>query len=158
MTITYCERHADTETSLSCGRCRISVCPKCMRHAPVGIRCPDCAKVRPVPTYNVSGVFLARAVGVGVATAGLGGVVASVLIFLLAIPILWWIIIVGLGYVVGEGISVATNRKRGRTLKIVAAGAMFVALTIITLTTGVTIDIFGLFASGISVYIAVNKL
>ena len=31
--------------------------------------------------------------------------------------------IVGVGYLVGEGISAAVNRKRGRSLKFVAAGA-----------------------------------
>ena len=87
-----------------------------------------------------------------------GGIVVSVVIFLFPMPILWWVLIGGLGYGVGEGISVAANRKRGRRLKFVAAGAMFVALTIITLTTGVTADLFGLLASGIGVYIAVNRL
>ena len=155
---TYCQRHPDVETSLSCGRCGTSVCPQCMHHAPVGIRCPDCARVRPVPTYDVSGVFVARAIGAGAALGVGGGIVVSVVIFLFPMPILWWVLIGGLGYGVGEGISVAANRKRGRRLKFVAAGAMFVALTIITLTTGVTADLFGLLASGIGVYIAVNRL
>ena len=132
------------------------MCPQCMVHAPVGIRCPDCARVRPVPTYDVSGVFMARAIGAGAVLGIVGGLIVSVIILFVSIPFLWWALIGGLGYVVGEGISIAANRKRGRKLKFVAAGAMFVAVTAITLATGVTYSLFGLLASGIAFYIAVN--
>ena len=134
------------------------MCPRCMVHAPVGIRCPDCARVRPVPTYDVSGAFMARAIGAGTLLAIAGGAIVSVIIFFAPIPqFLWWALIAGLGYVVGEGISIAANRKRGRKLKFIAAGAMFVAVTVIAFATGVTSNLFGLLASGFAFYVAVNK-
>ena len=39
----YCARHPKVETLLRCGRCDTPICPKCMVHAGVGIRCPECA-------------------------------------------------------------------------------------------------------------------
>ena len=154
----YCARHPGTETNLSCGRCGARVCPRCMVHAPVGIRCPDCARARPVPTYDVSGAYMARAIGAGAVVATVGGVIVSVFILFLPLPhFLWWALIGGLGYVVGEGISIAANRKRGQRLKYVAAGAMFVAVTAITFATGVTLSLFGMLASGFAFYIAVNR-
>lgn len=41
--VMYCARHPTTETMLRCGRCDTPICPRCMIHSGVGIRCPDCA-------------------------------------------------------------------------------------------------------------------
>lgn len=41
--VTYCARHPQVETLLRCGRCEAPICPRCMVHSGVGIRCPDCA-------------------------------------------------------------------------------------------------------------------
>ncbi|MBN9389452.1 MAG: hypothetical protein J0I20_15595 [Chloroflexi bacterium] len=41
--VTYCARHPNVETLLRCGRCNTPICPRCMVHSGVGIRCPDCA-------------------------------------------------------------------------------------------------------------------
>lgn len=41
--VTYCARHQQVETMLRCGRCETPICPRCMVHSGVGIRCPDCA-------------------------------------------------------------------------------------------------------------------
>ena len=153
----YCARHPGTETNLSCGRCGVQVCPTCMVHAHVGIRCPDCARVRPVPTYDVSGAFMARAIAAGAVLAIVGSAIVIASYMFVPMPLLWWALVGGLGYVVGEGISIAANRKRGRKLKFVAAGAVLVAVTGITVFTEVTNDLFGLLASGIAFYIAVNR-
>ena len=63
--------------------------------------------------------------------------------------------LMGLG--VGEGISLAVNRKRGRRLKLVAGFSMFVGITVVTLVSGATFNTLILLASGLSFYIAVNK-
>jgi membrane associated rhomboid family serine protease len=36
-----CYRHPDRETYVSCSECGRPICPDCMTHGPVGIRCPD---------------------------------------------------------------------------------------------------------------------
>ncbi len=38
-----CYRHPDRETGLHCSNCGRPICPDCMTHAAVGIRCPECA-------------------------------------------------------------------------------------------------------------------
>src|SRR5213075_384608 len=38
---TYCYRHPDRETGLSCSECGRPICVDCMTVAPVGIRCPE---------------------------------------------------------------------------------------------------------------------
>lgn len=39
-----CFRHPQRETLVSCGRCGRPLCPDCMRHGPVGVRCADCLR------------------------------------------------------------------------------------------------------------------
>ena len=123
-----CLRHPDTETNLSCGRCEEPICPSCMVHTPVGFRCRDCAKVRPPPTFDVTGIYLARAIGASVALGVAGGIIFKLLSLLLGGVSFWQAIaFAGIGYMVGEGVSVAVNRKRGRGLKLVASGGVFLA-------------------------------
>ncbi|HEY1478584.1 MAG TPA: rhomboid family intramembrane serine protease [Gaiellales bacterium] len=38
-----CYRHPDRPTLVRCSRCERPICPDCMRPAPVGIHCPECA-------------------------------------------------------------------------------------------------------------------
>ena len=136
----YCLRHSKTETNLRCGRCEEYICPECMVQTPVGFRCPDCGKARRVPTYDVTPLFLTRGIAAGLAISVALGVALGLLVRLLIevpeVPLLRFLPlvgVVGIGYLIGEGISLAVNRKMGRSLKFVAAGSMLVSyLTIIS--------------------------
>ena len=162
---TYCVRHPTTESNLACGRCGDGVCHRCVVHAPGGQRCPDCAQARPLPTFDLSGSVIARGLGAGLTIAVVGGILASVayiLLFNSGAPSnlvtgagAGLVALMGLG--VGEGISLAVNRKRGRRLKLVAGFSMFVGITVVTLVSGATYNTLILLASGLSFYIAVNK-
>ena len=154
----YCRRHNDTETSVSCARCGDPICPSCMVHAPVGVRCLDCARSRPLPTFDVSTPFLLRAAGAGVAVAVLGGVVISGVIWFIPLPyFIAAILIAALGYGIAESISLATNRKRGMRLKLVSGVCMLIGFTIITWATGVTLVPINLIAAAIGFYLALMK-
>lgn len=64
-----CYRHPDRKTWVTCGRCGRPLCPDCMRHGPVGVRCDEC--LRP-PRMVMSGgtpEHVGIAVGVGVGQA-----------------------------------------------------------------------------------------
>ena len=155
---TYCKRHKDVETSVSCARCGDPICPSCMVHAPVGVRCLDCARSRPLPTFDVSTPFLLRAVGAGVAVSLLGAAVTVGVIWFIPLPYLSTILIAALGYGIGESVSLATNRKRGTRLKLVSGVCMLIGFTIITWATGgVTLAPINLIAGAIGFYLAFMK-
>lgn len=134
----YCARHPKKETAIRCGRCETPICPDCLVHAPVGMRCPDCARVNRVPTYDVPLLYLLRGIGAG-AVVGIALGIAFMfgsrfLISLglqlglgIVLPYIYIIIIVAIGYAIGEAVSLATNRKRGNRLKIVSALSMVLA-------------------------------
>ena len=126
----YCAKHPRVETNLRCGKCGDLICPDCLVHTPVGVRCADCAQVKRVPTYDVTGQFITRGVIAGL----LLGIASGTLFFLIfgVLPqfvpgifrifnVLWPLMFAGVGLVIGAGISLAVNRKRGKSLKIVAA-------------------------------------
>src|SRR6185369_5909051 len=64
----YCYRHPDRETGLSCSGCGRPICADCATFAPVGIRCPDHAgaqggskprQIKPPTVRRAEGVALA---------------------------------------------------------------------------------------------------
>jgi membrane associated rhomboid family serine protease len=64
----YCYRHPDRETGLSCSDCGRPICADCATFAPVGIRCPDHSGVRSGPTTRIRPGPVRRAPGVALAT------------------------------------------------------------------------------------------
>ena len=76
---------------------------------------------------------MARAVAAAVAAGAVGGILVALLgpPLLYRLPFLDTIAIVGLGFVVGEIVSLSVNRKRGSTLKLIAAGGTVLAYVLI---------------------------
>lgn len=111
---THCARHRNVETYLRCGKCGTPICPKCLVHTPVGARCPDCA--RPTKVARRGGIIaVLAATGAGLGVGMLGGIVLSFLPGgLLFIPLILT------GFLVGEAVSAASNRRGGRGLVIIA--------------------------------------
>jgi membrane associated rhomboid family serine protease len=66
----YCYRHPDRETGLSCSECGRPICADCATFAPVGIRCPDHASSsrRRGPTTRIKPPTVRRAPGIALAT------------------------------------------------------------------------------------------
>lgn len=119
-----CARHPDIETGLSCNRCGTPICPRCMVQTPVGSRCPDCAQLRRLPTFDVRGKDYAKAAGAALAVAMVTGLLWSLL------PLRGWgtlVLALIVGLAAGEAISRVTNRKRSAGLKALAAATVIVA-------------------------------
>ena len=158
---TYCARHKDTPTNLRCGRCDTPVCPKCMVHGPVGVRCPDCGKPTAMPMYQVSTPLLLRAIGASIVIG-----LAVGLLLLLVRPyifgLFYLIASAGFGYAVSEGTSAAAKRKRGRRLAFVATAGVLAgeALIIALLLTevGGLLSLFDLIGAGIAGFVAFTRL
>ena len=124
----YCNWHPETETRLYCSHCGKSICTLCLVQAPVGIRCRECGRPEKLPTYDVQRSYYARAIGVGVAIAIVGGVLWGILHNQLGmLPFVGWLLGIGAGYAGGELISRSVNRKRGVTLAWIAGVAVGMA-------------------------------
>ncbi len=59
--ILHCYRHPERETGLLCTQCGNPICAECARSALVGQLCPDCARERRPPNYQVTKANLAAA-------------------------------------------------------------------------------------------------
>ena len=106
-----CATHPEVETNLSCGRCGRPICPKCMVQTLVGPRCPDCANLKRLPTYEVSLRQYLIAVGVGMGVAVAAGFVWALIWNAIHFLLLSLLIAAGIGYAIVEAISLATNRQ-----------------------------------------------
>lgn len=123
-----CATDPSVETELSCSRCGKAICGRCLVHTPVGARCRECANVRRIPTYNISGGLFARALAAGFGSGA-------------AIGIVWWWfnpysiiyvffgVLLGLviGYAIGESVSLSANKRAGPPLQAIAVGGVALA-------------------------------
>ena len=131
-----CDRHPRMQTTLRCGRCDTPICPQCLVHAAVGIRCPDCGRPQRLPSHTVSPGQIALSLTVAVATGVAGGAVTAVAAVIFAysgIPFGFLAPLAafaGLGLLVGELTSLASNRKQGAQMKMVALLGVLAALVV----------------------------
>lgn len=164
-----CARHPSVETELACGKCGTPICPRCLVHTPVGARCRTCANVRRLPQYQVPPSYLARAVGTAVLAGAVLGALWAVLLPFGVYLLLGLLAGLGLGYVVGEAVSLATNRKAGPPLQAAAALGVLVAFVVrdALLAAGVrgvdfadvlTNDVFGWVVVIIAVVVAMGRV
>lgn len=80
--VTYCARHSSQESSLRCGKCEQFICPRCSVLTPVGYRCRECAQLRRLPQFEVSGTLFLRSAAAGLATSLLAWFLLSYVVFL----------------------------------------------------------------------------
>lgn len=119
-----CTFHPEVETRLSCSKCGTPICPRCMVSTPVGYRCPDCAGVRGLPTYETSLAVLIKAGVIGALIASLVGVLWGYY------PQWQFYLALILGFGVAEGMAWAANYKRGRDLQIAAIACVMLGIVL----------------------------
>ncbi len=161
-----CTFHPDVETNLRCGKCGKPICPKCLVQTLVGARCPDCAKLYKLPTYQVSATYFLRAIGTGAGMAIVGGVIWGVVRGLVPFFYLNLLLAPAVGYAIGEVISLSVNRKRGAILAIIAGVAVALSYMVSILSPwGLSINlvsimhlILDIVALGLGIFVAVNRL
>ncbi|MBI2165838.1 MAG: hypothetical protein HYU29_05480 [Chloroflexi bacterium] len=134
-----CATHPGIETVLTCSKCDKPICPRCLVQTPVGARCRGCAGLRRIPTYELTAPYFLRGALAGLGTAlATGGLAGLVLRLLWPIPFMVWIVPIGLillGSLLGEAISLATNRKRGPLLVVTAVVCLLVSYFLLELLT-----------------------
>jgi hypothetical protein len=165
--VTRCARHPDVVTTLRCGKCGTPICPKCMVQTPVGARCPECAKLYKLPTYRMSSGYYLRAIGVAVGMAVVIGAVWGIIESFLPFRFFTLIVGAGIGYAIGEVVSLSVNRKRGTPLAVIGSLGVVVSYIVTfaveTMMPGYTSFgglgiLFTLLAVAIGIYIAVTRL
>lgn len=157
--MTYCKRHPKIETALSCGKCGDPICPRCMVQTPVGMRCPTCAGLSRLPTYRVSYLHYLRAIGAGLGTAVVCGLVWGLIQDFVPFFYLSFIIAGGVGYAIGEVVGLSVNRKRGTGLAVIGGLAVVLSyLVASSLFWGWHFSLFDLVSVGIGVFVAVARL
>ena len=128
-----CHWHPAIPTGLSCSQCQRPICTQCLVQAPVGIRCRECGKAVPLPTFDVRPANYAKA-SVAAAVIGVLGVILwlTLLFFTGTRLIASLVTPLVVGYAAGEIISRVVNLKRSRGLMYIAGGTV-VATVIISL-------------------------
>lgn len=109
-----CSYHPNVMTGLRCSRCGKPICPQCAVRTPVGMRCPDCAGVRGLPTYRTPANSLLKAGGAALAVA----IGTAVLWRFLPDWQFYLSLLMGFGTV--ETIARFTGNKRGIDLQLLA--------------------------------------
>ncbi len=109
-----CSYHPQVLTGLRCSRCGKPICPQCAVRTPVGLRCPDCAGVRGLPTYRTPTTNLLRSAGAGLAVAAVVGVLWRF------IPQWEFYLCLLLGFGTVEAIARMAGNKRGADLQVLA--------------------------------------
>ena len=160
----YCARHPNVETGLKCSRCEVFICPQCLVQAYVGERCPDCAKVRVPLGFELSITNCAVATCVGIVLAcATGGLWGLMFLHLFRLPFLPWLVVIGIGYLIGECISASVNHKKGRYLQYMAGMCMGLSYLVAGLVTPLMFvhgfrDILFVAMLGIGVFVAAGRV
>ncbi len=159
-----CAAHPSVETELACGKCEKPICPKCLYHTPVGTRCRECANLKRLPQYNISAAHLARGLGAALVVGAVAGAIWGVIPF----GFIGLMVGAGAGYLIGESVSIATNRKVGVQVQVIASagvvlafvvrGVMLISLRNWEIADILLYDVFGLLALGLAVVVAVGRL
>ncbi len=113
-----------------------------------------------LPTYRLSGTLYMRALGAMVGLGLAGGLALFVFDQVLGFRFFRFFIFLGLGYAIGEGLSAAVNRKRGRPLQYMAAGGVLisVALAFALGDRQLFADLFSIIGIGIALAMASSRV
>ena len=159
----YCNWHPDVETGLSCGKCGKGTCTRCLVHASVGIRCPECGKASKIPTFEVRPIAYARAALVGAIVAIGGGALwglVNLILINLGLVIFASAALPGLvvGYAAGELVNAAVNAKRSKGLAYITGGSVVGAFVFAQILYSGHVGFFGLIVLAVALFIAVQRV
>ncbi len=122
-----CSNHPDTETHLRCSRCGKPICVRCVIQTPVGGRCRECAALKKPPLFQVGPQRFAKAAGYGLVVAVVGGFIWAQLGSIGSMFGLSSLLLVLLGYAVGEAVSRGADRRISRGLVLLAGSLTVLA-------------------------------
>ncbi len=118
--VEYCYIHPSRETGLHCTNCNRPICYECVRAAPVGQLCPECARARRPRNYQVTAGTLVLVIPVALVAGLVVTFLASLLLGMSGF--FGFLIAFLLGPVSGEAfvrlLDRLTKAKRGKEMQI----------------------------------------
>ena len=158
-----CAYHPKVETLLRCSKCEKPICSRCAILTPVGSRCRQCAGIRRLPTFDAKPVDILRAVGAALVVGLAVGAVLGLADSLFPVFLRWLLRaggLVGAGYLVGEAVSLATNRKRGGPFQVIAVVGFVASYAVFELLTlGILVrDLYTIVGFIIGLALAVGRV
>ena len=160
-----CYRHSSRETAISCSNCERPICTDCMVYTPVGIKCPDCARLPRSAIVRLKPDRAARTI----VSAGVGGLVLGLGMLLLQAAVgLFFTLILGylIGIAMSEIVLWGSGRYRSPTTALIAVGGCIWAYVVpYGLFYGVSLGdvarssglIWVVIGAGIACYVAYNR-
>ena len=157
-----CFWHTDVETGLSCSRCSRLICAQCLVQAPVGIRCRECGKAQPMPTYDVRPANYTLGIGVAFLLMILGTpawvVLDNLLLVFGAYGPVSGLMAIAFGFVTGDLVSRTVNRKRSALLAIIACAVVVLAYLVSRLFSPFGFGLMDLLFLGVGAFLAWQRL
>lgn len=122
-----CYRHPGEQTALHCIECERPICIDCAVAAPVGFKCPDCARTSRAARGVVPTQRLFRGISAAALTAGLlGGI-----LYFVNVPFLGIILAYFAGVATGEACRRASGGYRDPALARAAAVAAAIGIAVL---------------------------
>ncbi len=132
----YCYYHPNTPTELRCNKCGKYICVKDAVRTPVGYRCKDCVKEQQDVFYNATPVDYVLTAVIACPIA----FIAALIVPRLSIFAIFVAPFVGI--IIAEAIRLATSKRRGRYMWLVALVCL-IGVTLIPLWSTITFVLNG---------------
>lgn len=125
----------------------------------MGARCSECAALKRLPTYEITPLQYLKAVAVGSGLAIALGITWTFLWKLIPIYFLNLFLAAGVGYALGEVISISVNHKRGIGLQIIGSFCVALSYTVVYLSPwGVVFRLYDLLVLAVGIFVVVGRL
>jgi len=127
---------------------------------PVGARCRDCAKLYKLPTFRVPAKYYLIATGTALGMAIACGIAWGIVMSFIPFFYLNLLLAPGVGYAIGEVVSLSVNRKRAIGLAVVAGFAVVISylIGIFLPIPGLRFSLLDILALPLGIFVAVTRL
>ena len=147
-------KHSDS--NIFCVRCGVAICPKCIVHSPVGVRCISCGKSSLSVLNKMSFSLFLKTLFV----SSFSGLLMGYILLIMSSTYLYWIHWIGVlfaAYAISEIVYRISEYKRGFKVQLIGSLGLGICICIQLFSSGY-FSVFTLLVGGISFYFVILKL